>query len=375
MTVLWSLAAFFFLTQVSIVSLSHAQPTKNSGASCSVEYCWQDEIALIQQHIVLDRANQRSSSKLLQQTQKSYRHRTANSSRQSVPARYEATSLSQRPIVQERESAAYTLQEQVAYSRVVGPWNTTSIERVNMMQDHSAQAPTWGVMIPDDLVPMLRDIWMHEPLVAQSECLAYNVDYSKPISQVLDEHPGVDGWCLFGGAGTWVTTCARARLAQDYRFLVVQYGSDTVMGQPDHEPAEFRYPNFVGDFEYLALDDSYCLENGWLDTPFLNNLDVYNATRMTELSDQECSILRQEFPDLDQLAFPFFLAEGNYIGNHTSMRLHAAWKCALGGLQCDIANCMFTYCKQDNNFIGHARQCRENWMPEADIQYYWTRYR
>jgi hypothetical protein len=193
------------------------------------------------------------------------------------------------------------------------------------------------------------------------------------MSEVLSRHPGEDGWCVFSGAGTWANTCAWARGSNDFRRLVVQYGSDTVMGMPSEMPPNgISYDSFHSDYEYLALDDSYCLENGWLDQSRFRYTDVYDSARMNDISEEECALLEQEFPDLNEKSFDFYGREGNTIGNHTSMRLHAAWKCAMGGLQCDIANCIYTYCLLDDGFIGHGLQCRSNWMPDEDLDYYWS---
>lgn len=42
-------------------------------------------------------------------------------------------------------------------------------------------------------------------------------DYDKPISAVLEEFPGHDGWCIFGGAADWCSTCAIGRKQKDMR--------------------------------------------------------------------------------------------------------------------------------------------------------------
>lgn len=42
-------------------------------------------------------------------------------------------------------------------------------------------------------------------------------DYDKPISAVLEEFPGHDGWCIFGAAADWCSTCAIGRKQKDMR--------------------------------------------------------------------------------------------------------------------------------------------------------------
>jgi hypothetical protein len=42
-------------------------------------------------------------------------------------------------------------------------------------------------------------------------------DYDKPISAVLEEFPAQDGWCIFGAAADWCSTCAIGRKQKDMR--------------------------------------------------------------------------------------------------------------------------------------------------------------
>eukprot|EP00439_Symbiodinium_sp_Y106_P071255 s3207_g12.t1 len=44
-----------------------------------------------------------------------------------------------------------------------------------------------------------------------------------PISELLAKHPGEDGWCLFGAAGTWTSKCAVCRRKEACRSFAASF--------------------------------------------------------------------------------------------------------------------------------------------------------
>lgn len=231
-------------------------------------------------------------------------------------------------------------------------------------------------------------------------------DLARPFREVLAEHPGVTGWCHYGGEGAWVSSCAASMEVGSYVPLAVQYGAITMLGV-DEEREEamehgigpphvigYQGENFFTDYNYLAYDSLYCLDNGWLNQTRYRLEDVYDFDRMNELSQSNCNDLLSEFPDLHEYSMQEhygFSSEESIVMNREQIlpfgmrlhrgptlmenRRHAAWKCAMGGLGCDIANCIYSYCTLDEpvghgTFIGHGRQCREDWLPREDVEAY-----
>lgn len=274
-----------------------------------------------------------------------------------------------------------------------------------------AQHPSYSeVLVPEGKLAACLAIYgpWDEETVGSPECRqpVSREDVSRPFEDVLAEHPGVNGWCHYGGLGSWISTCAAAMEARSYVALAVQYGAISVLGaNGENEEAEewdigpphvlgYQGENFFTDYNYLAYDSQYCLDNGWLNQTRYRLEDVHDFDRMTELEQSYCNELLEEFPELhgysmaDHLDFagveqttmdhegrlPFGLRSQKSPTPFENRR-HAAWKCAMGGLGCDITNCIYTYCALDEpvglgTFIGHGVQCREDWLSREDVEVY-----
>jgi len=201
-------------------------------------------------------------------------------------------------------------------------------------------------------------------------------DLRRPMAEVLEGRGGADGQCLFAPEGTWLADCAISRQNRDYLLNAMRASNMLRSVTKEDPPLGFQGDGYRTDYQALAQESSYCFQNGWLDQSRFPREGVRNATLMGQLARQECKKLRREIPDLDQWSWHDFELRGWFSHSRTTMRNHAAWKCALsglndgGGLECDIGTCMYLMCGLSNNFVGHGRQCQEDWMPLKDVERY-----
>mmetsp|Transcript_105641 Transcript_105641/g.251893 ORF Transcript_105641/g.251893 Transcript_105641/m.251893 type:complete len:281 (+) Transcript_105641:74-916(+) len=198
----------------------------------------------------------------------------------------------------------------------------------------------------------------------------------RPISELLEKHPGEDGWCLFGALGTWVSRCAACRRKEDcrsfaasfqkvYDFIIPRTNTTTTLRLPDGRSLALRDKHY-------PLDDMYCWVNGWYDLD--REAAVNNYTYLSEVSAAACRSLEQTVPNYSGISMQMMYDESdidnrqilnmvskNADGNVSQaivdgMRLHAATKCLMsggrGGL-CDIANCAMRGCRLNSDTLGY----------------------
>ncbi|CAE6970847.1 unnamed protein product [Symbiodinium natans] len=204
-----------------------------------------------------------------------------------------------------------------------------------------------------------------------------DVELARPIRDVLAEHPGEDGWCIFGALGIWASKCAVARRsgsmvgfaamgdAMYSRYLPVP----KLMG-----PKRVQLPGgsqiTIRDHIY-PFDDLYCYAMGWY------GLDryqaVHNITYAEEVSKQSCGSLEKSYQNISmkemmdradsdaaELAWKVWSASPLPEVSQSlidGMRLHAAAKCALSnghGAICDVANCAERGCLLPEGTVGYT---------------------
>lgn len=275
-----------------------------------------------------------------------------------------------------------------------------------------AQIPGYSaVLVTEDTFPTINAIAAneYEGNVGPERCHQPlpEGDDTRPFEDVLAENPNVTGWCHYGSMGGWLSTCGAALEAESYVGVAVQYGANTVHGSLDenelaeeygvgapHNVLGYQGDRFFTDYRYLAWDSLYCLDNGFLDQSRYSIEAVHDFARMTEMAQEFCDEVLEEFPDMwrytmsdlmqhaginqnilaDEANLPFGLRTLQRPSAWNNRR-HAAWKCVLGGLGCDISNCAYSYCLLDTPaglgpFIGHGVQCREDWLLREDVQEY-----
>mmetsp|Transcript_133119 Transcript_133119/g.188065 ORF Transcript_133119/g.188065 Transcript_133119/m.188065 type:complete len:282 (+) Transcript_133119:64-909(+) len=198
-----------------------------------------------------------------------------------------------------------------------------------------------------------------------------------PISELLAKHPGEDGWCLFGAAGTWTSKCAVCRRKEAcrsfaasfqpvYDFFIPLSNKSATLRLPDGRSLAIRDPHY-------PLDDLYCWVNGWYDLD--REAAVNNYTYLSEVSAAACRSLEQAVPNYSGISMQMMYDESDDDGaelkkmvfsknpvNDVSqalvdgMRLHAAAKCLMGGGHgglCDIANCAMRGCRLNSDTLGY----------------------
>jgi len=210
-------------------------------------------------------------------------------------------------------------------------------------------------------------------------------DQTRPIPEVLAEHPGVGGHCYFAGSNEWFGECGESLKRQDIsKFGLWARGSGSSAVSylkdisHDRNHPDLRTINYWGgtiktsNFDY-PWDDLYCHGNGWLQ---LARDKVSNFTSWSSTARTMCSELLNEFPASDRTMREMFdrsgaegdtanfpgndaILDGSYVPTRENMRRHAAWKCALDpdGVACDMAYCAVNFCTLDGGYIGHTTEC------------------
>merc|ERR1712032_575231 len=106
-----------------------------------------------------------------------------------------------------------------------------------------------------------------------------------------------------------------------------------------------------------------CQQNGFLesDVVMLQN----NFTGMRDKARELCGTKYKKH-GIEKLTFLDMLAASRHNGeespNVNAAEKLAAWSCAMGDLGCDMAMCVYSFCKKPKNQIGFYGQC-EGWHP------------
>jgi len=202
---------------------------------------------------------------------------------------------------------------------------------------------------------------------ARPECQdGHSADEAKPLPQVAFEWPGEDLWCHFGYLGPWVSLCARAHRERNYAVFA------NGLNYSAHLPRNgtmvtVRYDGgtFLSQNNIFLYDDFYCHANRWLRGQGLPLALRENYTAWAAFaSARQCADLRGRFP-LEDLSITDLLRrtgremkmlEANVRGSGSAptvldMQRHAAVKCALGDIGCDMAYCQ-NWCLRDDGTIG-----------------------
>mmetsp|Transcript_73678 Transcript_73678/g.116681 ORF Transcript_73678/g.116681 Transcript_73678/m.116681 type:complete len:304 (+) Transcript_73678:63-974(+) len=210
------------------------------------------------------------------------------------------------------------------------------------------------------------------------ECPGYtSADLDRPIRDVLLEHPGTDGYCYFGWMGDWTRMCAVARKSRDYFTFARVFDEHTEKIRTSNSTPVmigFEGGNFTTLDHIHPLDDALCAVNGFWDYPV--DPVLHDFEYLTNVSRQYCKRLEAEVPHFHNLTMRQFLDEemdddrsfdalvnsGNQSSGvipslRSNMFLHEAVKCLLGGVECDIANCVRRACKDDANVLKYGSDC------------------
>jgi len=136
----------------------------------------------------------------------------------------------------------------------------------------------------------------------------------------------------------------------------------------------FEGDNFTTLDHIHPLDDALCAVNGFWDYPV--DPVLHDFEYLTNVSRQYCKRLEAEVPHFHNLTMRQFLDEemdddrsfdalvnsgyqssGVIPSLKSNMLLHEAVKCLLGGVECDIANCVRRACKDGANVLKYGSDC------------------
>lgn len=192
-------------------------------------------------------------------------------------------------------------------------------------------------------------------------------DFNMTMLEVKKKEDTDDGPCLFN----YWPTCVLANRVRDYMVYPLPWGMFYATFPP--------HPFDEGDLHTLPgvapLDAKLCLEMGWLDLPNPDEL-LQNFTLLDQKAEAHCKFLRKEDPAyknltyMDYVNFPRVLGDWQQPGavnpgvTYDTMQLYENVKCNMGhyAVGCDMANCLYNFCKMADGKIGSGRQCRKNWM-------------
>lgn len=216
-------------------------------------------------------------------------------------------------------------------------------------------------------------------------------DFDAPVVQALKQkQANMDGYCYFGSMGEWAHRCAVAthqqsffQFAADMEPAYEQESATNALLHRKAGPMNVTYgegaralQTFLFAFPY---DDVYCDANEWTKLP---RAQVGNFTFWQSLAESECTALLRDYPDIQGWSMAKYASQTTHENEliratHKKqgsgpriedMRRHAALKCLLGGLGCDMANCAVNFCRTDGSGnMGHGRRdCGP--IPEIPIQ-------
>lgn len=196
------------------------------------------------------------------------------------------------------------------------------------------------------------------------------------VGKALAGHPNISGWCYFSRAGDWARLCQEANENQDYsRYglgLRGKYIADLAAGGEDHLVLSVNCPwgSLRTNNDVYLYDDYYCAALGYMDLPWRK---AYNWTEWDQLAKKECDKLTKIHPDY--MDFNMYgpnklekweddeqrLWEHAYFHEECPAQKlaqrHAAYKCALGGIGCDMAFCAMNFCRDETGKVRHGNQC------------------
>jgi len=125
-------------------------------------------------------------------------------------------------------------------------------------------------------------------------------DYDKPISAVLEEFPGHDGWCIFGAAADWCSTCTIGRKQKDMRpYAEGQINTTQTTEykylQTGKEPKKVLLPEGTS-YESLTnvrdYHDLFCALNGFFNVSRSAALNDFNY--LVQVSEHSCLALQSK---------------------------------------------------------------------------------
>lgn len=205
-------------------------------------------------------------------------------------------------------------------------------------------------------------------------------DEGRPVPEVLKEHPEKLGYCHFGYVNDNLAVCAANMMSRHYDFDAKDYFGFHINNELPRHDVNYDGGHFTTTMNWennkeSIFDDLYCHANGWLMNQGLPVQEIKHTTVWEGLAELECEkIQKQDFHEQElTIASMKYLQvrETSALAWHEAgatvpmptkrdMQRHAAVKCALGGVACDMAACSKLGCLQPDGFIARGEMCQKN---------------
>mmetsp|Transcript_78419 Transcript_78419/g.181924 ORF Transcript_78419/g.181924 Transcript_78419/m.181924 type:complete len:294 (+) Transcript_78419:74-955(+) len=211
-------------------------------------------------------------------------------------------------------------------------------------------------------------------------------DLYRPVIQVLNEHPGIDGFCYFGFAAFWLGYSPVHNFLQTSRTGVLSMRQNPMTcanwsghGSGPKQVGSFELGSFTShiDCHYYQYDDLYYYSLGWLKNQGLDGSRMSNYTAWRELAAEECEKIRQEYHFTpEESSVGRHVDDNNRISMHSGCawtgaslshfckkptvreyKLHVYTKCLLGHAADEMAYGYMRACLLPGNVIGHGPEC------------------
>mmetsp|Transcript_1334 Transcript_1334/g.2445 ORF Transcript_1334/g.2445 Transcript_1334/m.2445 type:complete len:267 (+) Transcript_1334:59-859(+) len=205
-------------------------------------------------------------------------------------------------------------------------------------------------------------------------------DYDKPIGKVLEAHPGEDGWCLFGAAAGWASSCAVGRRARQMRpYAIAQHDSIEEQAYLPEVPRPKKITFPAGaPFESLIVrdyHDLFCAMTGLYDNVERSRvIDDYDY--LVQVSENACRKLQTKVWNYYGLSMNTLLSDPVELSDklmevltnenpveHLNQsfvdmfNLQASVECRLGndeGALCVVAYCALRGCMLPDGKVGQV---------------------
>ena len=211
----------------------------------------------------------------------------------------------------------------------------------------------------------------------------FSEDFDKPISAVLDKYPGRDGWCIFGAAADWCSTCAIGREEKAMRPYAEHQAKITTTTeykylQTGKEPKKVLLPEGTS---YKSLTnvrdyhDLFCALNGLFNVSRSAALDDFEY--LEQVSEERClsvqskvwnyfglsinTLLWDPYPLSDAL-IEILTSDKPVVHLNQSFvdmfHYEAAVQCRLGddqGALCVMAYCALRGCMGPDGAVGQTK--------------------
>lgn len=224
-----------------------------------------------------------------------------------------------------------------------------------------------------------------KPAYVPPQCKQNNSqDEGAPVPTVMSRHRDTLGFCHFGYLNDNLGVCAANMLGGHYNFKAQDYFGYHVRNDLPKRDVTYDGGHFKTTMNWETnkesiFDDLYCHANGWLMNQRLPAAEIEDAKVWEGLATLECEkIAAQGFsPQELTIASMKFLQtqqtralaaqEGGAsapMPTRRDMQRHAAVKCALGGVGCDMAACMKLGCLQQDGYIARGGMCNFEGPPQ-----------